>query len=58
MHLLTSLISPIGDRIKGVDLYQPIIQCTTNQCDQIGRFLQVFGNKLSDKSSPNILLTC
>ena len=25
------------------------------QCDQIERFLQVFGNKLSHKSSSNIL---
>ena len=27
------------------------------QCDQIGRFLQVLGNKMSQKSSPNILVT-
>ena len=27
------------------------------QCDQIGRFLQVLGNKLSHKSSQNILVT-
>ena len=28
-----------------------------DQCDQIGRFLQVLGNKLSHKSSPNKLVT-
>ena len=28
-----------------------------NQCDQIGRFLQVRGNKLSHKSSPKLLWT-
>ena len=28
-----------------------------NQCDQIGRFLQVLGNKLYYKRSPNILVT-
>ena len=27
-----------------------------DQCDQIGQFLQVLGNKLSHKSSPNILV--
>ena len=27
------------------------------QCDQIGRFLQVLGNNLSHKSSPNMLAT-
>ena len=27
------------------------------QCDQIGRFLQVIGNKESHKSKPNILVT-
>ena len=27
------------------------------QCDQIGRFLQVLGNKLYHKNSPNILMT-
>ena len=28
-----------------------------HQCDQIGQFLQVLDNKLSHKSSPNILVT-
>ena len=27
------------------------------QCDEIGRFLQILGNKLSHKSSPNILVS-
>ena len=26
------------------------------QCDQIGRFLQIIGNKLSHKSSPNMMV--
>ena len=28
-----------------------------DQCDQIGRFLQVLGNKLSHKSRPNMMVT-
>ena len=28
-----------------------------HQCDQIGRFSELLGNKLAYKSSPNILLT-
>ena len=28
-----------------------------NQCDQMGLFLQVLGNKLSCKSSPNMMVT-
>ena len=32
------------------------IEAAAVQCDQIGRFLQVLGNKLSHKSCPNILV--
>ena len=28
------------------------------QCDQIGRFLKVLGDKISDKSSPNYYKLC
>ena len=32
---------------------QLLCQLTHKQCDQIGRFLEVLGNKFSNKSSPN-----
>ena len=44
-------------------VWEPFVNILTSlsewasQCDQIGWFLQVLGNKLSHKSSPNILVT-
>ena len=34
-----------------------VLRPSANQCDQIGRFLQVLGNKLSHKSFQNIFVS-
>ena len=62
----------VGSKLMWVDRTSPRTTTTTKtfwsqikffasfsqvQCDQIGRFMEVLGNKLSRKSSPNNLVT-
>ena len=47
----------IGKRKRKTEAGRSMLRPAQNQCDQIGRFLQVLGNKLYYKRSPNILVT-